>query len=194
MKRNAVSKLAAVLLAASAAPQVAHAATTQVVTFNVLNASATLPTAFAAADNLRLNTLVSTEVGALLQTINFTVAPGVTDLIGEAVWETNTASGTGPRLTGVNIDIFDAANALVTSDTFLSGLGGFAISNFASAISPGSYHLVATGTGVRESSLDVTLSFSTSPVPAPAAGGLLLTAVAAVSLRARRRVRGAQQM
>lgn len=167
---------------------------------NVLNASATLATAFAAADNLRLNTLVSTEVGALLQTINFTVAPGVTDLIGEAVWETNTATGTGPRLTGVNIDIFDAADALVTSDTFLSGVGGFAISNFASALSPGSYHLVATGTGVRESSLDVTLSFSSAvptqlpAVPAPAAGGLLLSAVAAVSLRARRRVRGAQQM
>lgn len=192
MRRYLLSFLAAaIFLIASAAPQIAHAAT-QVVAFNVLNASATLPTAFAAADNLRLNTLVSTEVGALLQTINFTVAPGVTDLIGEAVWETNTATGTGPRLTGVNIDIFDAANALVTSDTFLSGVGGFAISNLASAISPGSYHLVATGTGVRESSLDVTLSFS-SPVPAPAAGGLLLTAVAAVSFRARRRIRGAQQ-
>jgi hypothetical protein len=189
MNKIAVSRLAAVLvLAASAAPQFAQAAT-QPVQFNVLNAAATLPTPFAAGDNLRLDTLVTTGVGALFQSITFTVAPGVTGLTGEAAWEVGTADGTGPRLVGVNLDIFDAANALVTSDTFAGTLGGFAVSTFASAISPGTYRLVATGTGVRDSSLDVTLSF-VSAVPVPATWGLLLTGIGALGLQARKRLVG----
>ena len=161
-------------------------ATTQVVTFNVLNASATLPTPLLSGDNLRLNTLVTTEVGALLQVINFTVGAGVGSLTGEAAWEINTATGTGPRLIGVNLDIFDASNTLVTSDSFAGALGGFAVSTFASAIGPGSYRLVATGTGVRDSSLDVTLSF-VSVVPEPGTWALMLAGLAAVGSLARRR-------
>lgn len=187
MRNVAVSRLAAVLvLAASAAPQFAHAIT-QAVQFNVLNASATLPTPFGAGDNLRLDTLVTTEVGALLQTITFTVAAGVDTLTGQAAWEVSTASGTGPRLTGVNLDIFDAGNALVASDAFAGTLGGFAVSTFASGIGPGTYRLVATGTGVRDSSLDVTLSFATTVVPAPAAWALLLTGIGALGLQRARR-------
>jgi hypothetical protein len=190
MQRHARSLLAsALMLAASAIPQIASAAT-QAVQFNVLNASATLPTPFAVGDNLRLDTLVTTQVGALLQTITFTVASGVDTLLGEAAWEINTATGTGPRLIGVNIDIFNAADVLVTSDTFAGTLGGFAVATFNSAIGPGTYHLVATGTGVRDSSLDVTLSFA-SAVPLPATWGFLLTGVAAVGLRGRWRRRAA---
>lgn len=179
-----VARLAAVLILATTTAQLAHA-TTQAVQFNVLNASATLPTPFAAGDNLRLDTLVTTQVGALLQAITFTVATGVNSLTGEAAWEINTATGTGPRLVGVNLDIFDAANALVASDSFQGTLGGFAVSTFASAIGPGTYRLVATGTGVRDSSLDVTLSFATSAVPAPATWALLLTGIGSLGLRAR---------
>ena len=179
-----VSRLAVVLMLATATPQLAHAIT-QAVQFNVLNASATLPTPFAAGDNLRLDTLVTTQTGALLQVITFTVATGVDSLTGEAAWEINTAAGTGPRLVGVNLDIFDAGNALVTSDSFQGTLGGFAVSTFASAIGPGTYRLVATGTGVRDSSLDVTLSFATSTVPAPATWALLLTGMGSLGLRRR---------
>jgi hypothetical protein len=162
-------------------------ATTQLVTFNVLNASATLPTPLLGGDNLHLNTYVSTEVGALNQTINFTLGAGVTSLTGQATWEISTATGTGPRLIGVNIDIFDVAtNTLVTTDAFAGTLAGFAMSTFASNIGPGSYRLVATGTGVRDSSLDVTLSF-VGAVPEPGTYALMLAGVGLMGLIARRR-------
>lgn len=182
----ALFKLVPVALLAGGMLLQSAQATTQAVTFNVLNASATLPTPFTAGDNLRLDTLVTTQVGALLQTITFTVGAGVDSLTGEAAWEVSTATGTAPRLVGVNIDVFDASNALVASDTFAGTLGGFAVSTFASAIGPGTYHLVATGTGVRDSSLDVTLSF-VNAVPAPATFGLLLTGLGVFGLRAWRR-------
>jgi hypothetical protein len=148
----------------------------QPVFFNVLNASATLPTPFAANDVLRLDTLVTTETGPLTQRINFTLAPDVAGLTGQASWEIDTATGVGPRLVGVNIDIFDSSNVLVTSDTFAGTLAGFAHSTFLSSIAPGNYYMLATGTGVRASSLDVTLTFT--PIPEPttlAAAGLTLT-------------------
>jgi hypothetical protein len=164
------------------------------VSFNVLNASATLPTPFLAGDNLRLDTLVTTQVGALLQTITFTVGAGVASVNGQASWEVGTTTGTGPRLVGVNLDVFDASNNLVVSDTLAGTLGGFAISSFAStAIGPGTYRLVATGTAVRDASLDVTLSF-VSAVPEPGTYGLLLAGLGAVALltRPRRRVSAAE--
>lgn len=127
-------------------------ATTQVVTFKVLSASATLPTPFLSGDNLRLNS----------------------------------ATGAGPRLTGINLDIFDASSALVTSDAFSGTLAGFALSTFNSPIAPGNYRLVASGTGVRDSSLDVTLSF-VAIVPEPGTAALMLAGLAAVGQQARRR-------
>jgi len=188
MSRFAMLKLAPVaLLVGAALANNAHAVT-QVVAFNVLNATATLPTPLLSGDNLVLNTLVTTQTGALLQTINFTVGAGVSNLTGQAVWEIDTATGTGPRLIGVNIDIFNASNVLVVSDAFAGTLGGFAISTFASAIGPGSYHLVATGTGVRDSSLDLTLEF-TNAVPEPGTYGLMLAGMGLVGLLARRRRR-----
>jgi PEP-CTERM motif-containing protein len=163
----------------------AHAET-QPVNFNVLNVDAVLPTPFAAGDNLRLNTLVTDEIGPLNQSITFTVGPGISAFTGEAAWEVSTAGGTAPRLTGVNLDLFDASNTLIASDTFVGVLGGFAHSTLAGAIGPGTYKLVATGTGVRDSSLDVTVSFA---VPEPQAYLLTLAGLGVAGFTARRRFR-----
>lgn len=179
----ALAVLGATLLAASSAQ-----ATTQLVTFNVLNASATLQNPLQSGDTLHLNTFVTSEVGPLLQTINFTVGGNVATLSGQAVWEVGTAAGPGPRLTGVNIDIFNATtNTLVTSDTFAGTLGNFAVSTFASGFAPGNYRLVATGTGVRESSLDVSINFLAAVVPEPGTYGMMLAGLGLVGLLARRR-------
>ena len=52
-------------------------------------------------------------------------------------------------------------------------------------IGPGPYWLVATGTGVRDSSLDVTLSVA--PVPEPDTVALLRAGLVVVGFMARRR-------
>jgi len=174
----------ALLLAATFAQQ-AQAAT-QAVTLNVLNAAVTLPTPFLAGDNLRLDTLVTTQTGSLQQTITFSLGAGVGSFSGQAAWEVGTAAGTGPRLIGVNLDVFDISNALVASDSSVVVANGFATSSFASTvINPGVYRLVATGTGVRDSSLDVTLSFA--PVPEPGTLAMLLAGLGVVGLLARKR-------
>lgn len=176
---------AAVVLASALSAQ-AQAAT-QAVSLNVLNASVTLPTPFLAGDNLRLDTLVTSQTGALLQTLNFSVGAGVGSFSGQAAWEVGTATGTGPRLIGVNLDVFNnTTNALVASDTGVVVANGFATSTFASTVlGPGTYRLVATGTGVRDSSLDVTLSFA--PVPEPGSVALMLAGLGVVGFMARRR-------
>ncbi|MDP3221761.1 MAG: PEP-CTERM sorting domain-containing protein [Rubrivivax sp.] len=189
MSRSALSKPAfrrlALALVASAAFSLPALADTQVVTFNVLNAAATLSTPFSNGDNLRLNTLVTTETGPLMQSITFTVDGSASILNGAAVWEVGTADGIGPRLIGVNLDIFNATtSALVASDSFAGTLAGFATSTFANTnISPGLYRLVATGNGIRESSLDVTVSF----IPEPGTYALMLAGLGVVGLMVRRR-------
>jgi hypothetical protein len=151
--------LLATALCASLAAAGAQAST-QVVAFNQLNVSSTLPAPFLAGDVLRLN-FYAAQVGALQQTITFTVGAGVASLGGQASWEIDTAAGTGPRIIGVNIDVFDAFNALVVSDSSVITGNGFATSSFVTtALGPGTYRLVATGTAVRDASVDVTLRFS----------------------------------
>jgi hypothetical protein len=151
------------------------AATTQVVSFNRLTESATVAPALQGGDALVLDTLVSQETGSLLQTITFTLASAF-NLQGEAAWEVNTAGGSGPRLVGVNIDLFDSSNSLVLSDTFAGVLAGFAHSTFSGDVAPGTYTLVATGTGLRASSLDVSMGVQ-APAPEPATYGLLLSGI-----------------
>jgi hypothetical protein len=170
---------ALVLLAAASAQ-----AATQTVTYNTLVGAQTLVTPFAVGDVLIADTLVTNATGALSQTTTFTVAPGVGSFSGEAAWEVSTAVGTLPRLTGVNVDIFDSLNVLVASDTFVGALGGFAHSSLAGPIAPGTYTMVATGTGVRDSVLDISLTFA--PIPEPTT---MLAASSAALLLTRRRSR-----
>ena len=183
MTKLRLAALAAAAIGAATAAVPAHA-DTMVVEFNVLNASAMLATPFAVGDTLILDTVVSQETGALSQSITFTVAAGVSALVGHAAWEISTAAGPGPRLVGVNIDIFDAGNNVVLSDTFAGVLGGFAISDLAGGIGPGTYTMVATGNAVRDAVLDVSISMM---VPEPGTYGLMLAGIGVVGLLARRR-------
>lgn len=183
MNLLATFKTASTVVAISAAMALPAQATTRVVEFNLLTASGTINTPFLFGDTLILDTLVTMEAGALTQIITFTVGAGVTALIGQAAWEISTAAGPGPRLVSVNIDIFNAGNNLVTSDTNVVVANRFATSSFASAIGPGTYTLKATGNAVRDASLDVAISF----VPEPSTYGMLLAGLGVVALLARRR-------
>lgn len=161
------SRLAAGMLVCSAPAQ----AFTQPVMFNLLQASGTVQTPLGADDSLFVDTLVTTEVGALLQQVTFTVASGVSMLEGSAVWQISTATGAGPRLVGVNIDILDAGNNVVLSDTFAGVLAGYAHSTLTGPIGPGTYTLRDTGNGVRDSSLDISITMA---VPEPSTWALML--------------------
>ena len=144
-------------------------ASTQTVFLNALNASTSVPTPLAADDVLFVDTAVRGQSGALLQSVTFTVAQGVTGVSGRATWAISTSAGPGPRLIGVNFDVFNAGNALVLSDTFAGTLSGAANSSFAStALAPGTYTLRASGTGVREAVYDLALEFTGTPPSVPA--------------------------
>jgi hypothetical protein len=173
----------AVAAASAAVMAVPAHAVTKVVEFNVLNATATLPTAFVSGDTLILDTTVTQETGALSQSITFTLGADVTSLTGLASWQISTAVGPGPRLVGVNIDIFDAGNNLVLSDAFAGVLGGFAMSSLNGPIGAGTYRLVATGTAVR----DTVFNVSVSAVPEPETYALFLAGLGAMGWLARRR-------
>jgi hypothetical protein len=139
------------------------------VSFNYLTSSVTVASTLEDADSLLLDTLVTTEVGALLQEITFTIGSSVSGVEGVAAWQVNAEAGAGPRLVDVNIDIYDSNDVLVLSDDFEGVLGGFAHSSLEGALDPGTYRLVATGNAVRDAVLDVSLTFAPEP------GTLLLT-------------------
>ena len=137
----------AALLAALACPWAA--ASTQIVDLTALNSTTTLGVPFAGNENLLVNTLATGAPGALTNTVVFTVGAGVTSFSGAAAWEVNTAGALDPRLVGVNIDIFDASNVLVATDTVAGVANGWATSTLGASLTPGTYRLVMTGTGVR---------------------------------------------
>lgn len=185
MKKFNWAALATLATCVTAASLPAHANTT-VVEFNVLNATATLVTPLTSGDTLILDSVVTQETGALSQSVTFMVAAGVTGLLGRAAWEISSAAGPGPRLVGVNIDIFDAGNNVVLSDAFAGTLGGFAVSGLDGAIGPGTYRMVATGNAVRDAVLDVSISM----IPEPGTYGLMLAGIGLVGLLTRRRKLG----
>ena len=139
-------------------------------------------------DTLVLNSLVTSETGSLSQSITFTFAADVA-FSGDAARTLSAAAGPGPRLIGVNIDVLDASNALVMSDTFEGVLAGTAQSSFLGNLAAGTYRLVATGNGVRDASLDLAPSFvgSTVAVPEPETWALTMLGLGARGMAARRR-------
>ncbi len=168
MNRSRTISLAACLLCIAAAVPTSAMAATQTVYLDTLNATTTAP-ALAADDVLFVATHIRGQTGALSHSVIFSVAAGVTQVSGRATWAISTAAGPGPRLTGVNFDIFNASNVLVLTDTFSGTLSGGADSIFASTpLVPGVYTLRATGTGVRESVYDLALEFSGTPPITPA--------------------------
>lgn len=148
------------------------AATTQVVTFDRLTESAVVGPVLGAGDTLFLNTLVTQEVGALTQSITFSVGSSVS-FEGFGTWEVTSATSTGPRLVGVDINVGGF------SDVFVPPVVGFARSTLAGVLAPGTYTLLATGTGVRDSSLDVSVTFAA--VPEPEIYGMLLAGLGLVA-------------
>jgi len=179
-ERRAASWLAALVLGLLA--QNANAVTLPVF-FGQLVDTQTVATPLGIGDDLFVDTLVTTETGSLSQTVNFTVGAGVTGFVGTAAWLVWPPESTGPRLVGVNIDILDASDAVIFSDTFAGVLANFAHSTLGGALAPGDYRLVASGNAIRTASLDVSLVF----VPEPGAAGLLGLGLGALALRRRAR-------
>lgn len=179
MNRSRTTTLSACLLCLAAAVPTSATAATQTVYFDTLNATTTAP-ALAADDVLFVATHVRGQTGALSHSVIFSVAAGVTEISGRATWAISTAAGPGPRLTGLNFDLFNSSNVLVLTDTFSGALSGGADATFAStALAPGVYTLRATGTGVRDSLYDLALEFSGTPpiTPAGETGSLPLQGV-----------------
>jgi hypothetical protein len=168
MNRSRPTRLAALVLCIAAAVPAPALGATQTVYFDTLTAASTAPP-LAAADVLFINTHIRGQTGALSHAVTFSVAAGVTGVSGRATWAVSTLAGPGPRLVGVNFDLFNSSNALVLSDTFSGTLGGGADSTFASTpLAPGIYTLRATGNGVRASVYDLALEFSGTPPSTPA--------------------------
>lgn len=159
-------------------------ATTQAVSYSTLTADTTLATSVGPGDNLFLDTF-ATDHGALNQRTSFRVY-GDADFNVLAGWIVDTADGHGPRLVGVNIDLLDASDNVIASDTFTGVLGGFAHSGFSGTLTQGVYTVVATGNALRDASLDISFAF-TAPVPEPATCGMLLGGLAVLGALARRR-------
>ncbi len=187
MKTTTLSKYAAAatLLGGCLLGQSAQAAT-EYVDYDHLTNSATVLNQLGVGDSLFVDTF-TTEVGRLYQTTTFTVGPGTFALSGNAAWLVTPLASTGPRLVGVNIDLFDSTNTLVQSDSFAGVLADFAHSTFSGSLSAGTYTLVATGTGIRDSSLDISLTLA---VPEPETYALLLAGLGAIGVAARRRKQG----
>lgn len=183
MHTLSVSRAGAALLLGCTLLAPSAQAETQAAFYNHLVSSAVVATPLLAQDTLFIDTF-TTERGALLQTTTFTVGSGVQSFTGNAAWLVTGANDFGPRLSGVNIDLFDASNNLVQSDTFAGVLGSFAHSTFSGLLGAGTYTLVATGIGERDSVLDISI---TTAVPEPETYAMLLAGLGLAGYAIRRR-------
>ncbi len=126
--------------------------------FTTLQDNRTIATTLLPGETLLVDTLVTSQTGPLAHTVNFTPAAGIDRFTGELVWMTSSAIGTGPRLTGVNVDVIDANGMLVASDAFSGILSGFAHATLTGTLGAGVHRIVVTGTGQRDAALGLSLS------------------------------------
>jgi hypothetical protein len=128
---------------------------------------------------------------SVTNTVNFTLGSGVENLEGSVVWQVSTATGTQPRVVGVNVDIFDSTHTLVLSDTFAGVLAGFAASTLdLTALGPGDYSLVLTGNSIRGVVYDISLAIGGTPVvgiPEPSTWAMMILGFAGVGFMTYRR-------
>lgn len=126
--------------------------------FTTLQDTRTIGTTLLSGETLLVDTLVTTQTGPLAHTVNFTPTAGSDRFSGDLVWTVSEAIGVLPRLTGVNVDVFDANGTLLASDVFTGLLPGFAHSTLNGTLGVGVHRIVATGTGVRDASMGISLS------------------------------------
>jgi hypothetical protein len=126
--------------------------------FTTLQDTRTIATTVLPGETLLVDTLVTTQTGALAHTVNFTPAAGADRFSGDLVWMVAPAAGTGPRLIGVNVDVVDANGVLVASDAFSGIQAGFAHSTLTGTFGAGAHRIVVTGTGDRDAALSLSLS------------------------------------
>jgi hypothetical protein len=183
MRSIAWCKAGTLALLFTLAMSLSAAATSFPVGFHYLTSSATVTTPLEDGDTLLLDTVITTEIGPLLQEITFTAGPSVLGVEGFAAWQISTEAGAAPRLVDVNIDILDENDVVVLSDTFQGVLAGFAHSTIVGGLAPGTYRLVATGTAIRDAVLDVSLTFT----PEPTTAALMLSGLGFLAYAGRKR-------
>lgn len=126
--------------------------------FTTLQDARTILPTLIAGETLLVDTLVTSQTGALAHSVTFTPAPGIDRVVGSATWMISSAVSAAPRLVGLNVDVVDALGAIVVSDAIGGTLSGFAHSTLNGTIGPGAHRIVVTGNGVRDSSLSLSLS------------------------------------
>jgi hypothetical protein len=126
--------------------------------FTTLQDNRTIAATLLHGETLLVDTLVTTQVGPLAHSVNFTPSAGIDRFSGELVWMISDAIGTGPRLVGVNVDVVDANGVIVASDAFVGTTTGFAHSTLTGALGAGVHRILVTGTGARDAAMGLSLS------------------------------------
>ena len=127
-----------------------------------------------AGDLIAWSGLIENQSGAVTNSVSFTAGASTIDL--SAAWFVKSAS----RLVGVNIDLLDATNTVVASDTFQGVTAGVAVSSlsFGGLVAGNAYTLKLTGNSITNGNYDVKVDVT----PIPASLALLASAVAGLGL------------